>query len=222
MEQFAKIKISGTIELLSGLHIGGNTAFAAIGAVDSPIIKDPLSKLPLIPGSSLKGKMRSLLAKVYNEEINLSSNHDHVRITRLFGATTGGGEKGNQIIRGRLLFRDSLLSNKEKLLEKGVRDYTEIKFENTINRVTARANPRQIERAIRGSEFQFELIYELENTAEVSEDIETIIAGLRLLELDYIGGNGSRGYGKIAFKELLAETVFGSFDSTLINQKLEG
>ena len=58
--------------------------------------------------------------------------------------------------------------------------------------------------------------------AEVSEDIETIIAGLRLLELDYIGGNGSRGYGKIAFKELLAETVFGSFDSTLINQKLEG
>lgn len=222
MNQFAKIKISGTIELLSGLHIGGNTAFAAIGAVDSPIIKDPLSNLPLIPGSSLKGKMRSLLAKAYNEEVSTTPNRDHARITRLFGATSGGGENGKQIIRGRLLFRDSLLSNKEKLLEKGVRDYTEIKFENTINRVTARANPRQIERAIRGSEFQFELIYELENTAEVSEDIETIIAGLRLLELDYIGGNGSRGYGKIAFKELLAETVFGSFDSTLINQKLEG
>ena len=222
MNQFAKIKISGTIELLSGLHIGGNTAFAAIGAVDSPIIKDPLSNLPLIPGSSLKGKMRSLLAKAYNEEVSTTPNRDHARITRLFGATSGGGENGNQIIRGRLLFRDSLLSNKEKLLEKGVRDYTEIKFENTINRVTARANPRQIERAIRGSEFQFELIYELENMAEVSEDIETIIAGLRLLELDYIGGNGSRGYGKIAFKELLAETVFGSFDSTLINQKLEG
>lgn len=222
MNQFAKIKISGTIELLSGLHIGGNTAFAAIGAVDSPIIKDPLSNLPLIPGSSLKGKMRSLLAKAYNEEVSTTPNRDHARITRLFGATSGGGENGKQIIRGRLLFRDSLLSNKEKLLEKGVRDYTEIKFENTINRVTARANPRQIERAIRGSEFQFELIYELENMAEVSEDIETIIAGLRLLELDYIGGNGSRGYGKIAFKELLAETVFGSFDSTLINQKLEG
>lgn len=222
MNQFAKVKISGTIELLSGLHIGGNTAFAAIGAVDSPIIKDPLSNLPLIPGSSLKGKMRSLLAKAYNEEVSSTPNRDHARITRLFGATSGGGENGKQIICGRLLFRDALLSNKEHLLSSGVRTYTETKFENTIDRITARANPRQIERAIRGSEFQFELIYELENVAEVSEDIETIIAGLRLLELDYIGGNGSRGYGKIAFKELLAETVFGSFDSTLINQKLEG
>lgn len=221
MNQFAKVKISGTIEVLSGLHIGGNTAFAAIGAVDSPIVKDPLSNLPLIPGSSLKGKMRSLLAKAYNEEVSPTPNRDHARITRLFGATEGGGEDKKQIIRGRLLFRDALLSNKENLLASGVRTYTETKFENTIDRITAEAKPRQIERAIRGSEFQFEMIYELENTAEVPEDIETIVTGLRLLKLDYIGGNGSRGYGKIAFKELLAETVFGTFDSTSINQQLQ-
>ena len=62
---YAKIQILGTIEVVTGMHIGGSGAFAAIGAVDSPIIKDVITNLPLIPGSSLKGKMRTLLAKKY-------------------------------------------------------------------------------------------------------------------------------------------------------------
>ena len=66
---FAKIKFSAQIRLETGLHIGGSTAFAAIGAMDSPVIKDPITNLPIIPGSSLKGKMRTLLAKVYNEKV---------------------------------------------------------------------------------------------------------------------------------------------------------
>ena len=84
MNQFAKIKLSGTIRLQSGLHIGGSSAFSAIGAVDSPVIKDPLTNLPMIPGSSLKGKMRSLLASAYNENIAQNPNKDQPRITRLF------------------------------------------------------------------------------------------------------------------------------------------
>ena len=63
---FAKIKITGEIRLETGLHIGTSNAFAAIGAMDSPVIKDPITNLPIIPGSSIKGKMRTLLAKVYN------------------------------------------------------------------------------------------------------------------------------------------------------------
>lgn len=222
MEQFAKIKLTGTMELLSGMHIGGSTAYAAIGAVDSPVLKDPLTNLPLIPGTSLKGKMRSLLARVYNNQIAKNPNQDNERITRLFGATSGGGEKGDQIIRGRLLFRDAVLSNVDELADKGIKVYTETKFENTINRITAMATPRQIERAIRGSKFSFEIIYELTNPIETEEDFETILAGLKLLEFDYLGGHGSRGYGKITFKDIKFETVFGNYDVASWNAKLEG
>ena len=65
---FAKVMISGTIETVTGLHIGGSGAFSAIGAVDSPVVKDSRTGRPMIPGSSLKGKMRALLAKRYNED----------------------------------------------------------------------------------------------------------------------------------------------------------
>ena len=87
---FAKIEIRGIIEVVTGLHIGGSTAFSAIGAVDSPVVKDSLTNLPLIPGSSLKGKMRTLLAKQYNETVNVTYVDDAgteqqvqgVRVTR--------------------------------------------------------------------------------------------------------------------------------------------
>lgn len=222
MNQFAKIRLTGSIKLLSGLHIGGSTAFAAIGAVDSPVVKDPITNLPIIPGSSLKGKMRSLLARAYNEKVVVDPNADDERITRLFGASSGGGERGDQVIRGRLLFRDAFLTNKEELSNHGVRTYTETKFENNINRITAVANPRQIERSIRGSRFSFELIYEMEDRDQAEEDLDTILSGLSLLELDYLGGNGSRGYGKIFFADLQAETVFGEYDVSSFNLKMEG
>ena len=64
---FAKIKITGVLEVLSGMHIGGSSAFSAIGSVDSPVIKDALTGLPLLPGSSIKGKLRTLLARSMNE-----------------------------------------------------------------------------------------------------------------------------------------------------------
>ena len=85
---------------------------------------------------------------------------------------------------------------------------------------TAVANPRQIERAIRTSQFNFELIYDVVEESEVKEDLETILDGFKLLELDYLGGNGSRGYGKIKFNNLSAETVFGDYDVTELNEKL--
>jgi CRISPR-associated protein Csm3 len=216
----SKVQLTGTIKLESGLHIGGSDAFAAIGAIDLPVIKDSLTNLPILPGTSLKGKMRSLLATAYNEYIAKTPNDDDERILRLFGATTGGGEDGDLPIQARLIFRDAILSNTSELLESGVDSFTEAKFENTINRVTAIANPRQIERVIRGSKFDFELIYDVINPNEVVEDIQTIKDGLKLLELDYLGGSGSRGYGKIKFEDLQAKTVFGDFDASGINEVL--
>ncbi len=210
---FAKVEITGTIELVTGMHIGDSAAFSAIGAVDSPIIKDARTKLPMIPGSSLKGKMRTLLAKRYNEQVAKNPSEDCQRICRLFGASQSNGKK---VIPTRLLFTDMILENREELLKRGAESLTEVKFENTIDRVTAVANPRQIERAIRGSEFPLTIIYEMTEEGEMIEDFETLSEGFKLLKYDYIGGSGSRGYGKIKVKELYADVVIGEVsDETL-------
>ena len=214
---FAKIKFSAQIRLETGLHIGGSDAFAAIGAIDSPVIKDPITNLPIIPGSSLKGKMRTLLAKVYNEKEAEKPSDDSDILSRLFG-----NSNDERFKMGRLIFRDAFLSNADELDSLGARSYTEVKFENTIDRITAEANPRQIERAIRNSTFDFELIYEItdKNENQVEEDFKVIRDGLKLLELDYLGGSGSRGYGKVAFENLKATTVFGNYDVKTLNELL--
>lgn len=217
---YAKIEITANIRLKSGLHIGASNAFAAIGAIDSPVIKDPLTNLPIIPASSIKGKMRTLLAKIYNETPANKPQEDGNRISRLFGNSSDTPDNPYKI--GRLVFRDAFLVNQDELEEKGARSYTEVKFENTIDRITAQATPRQIERAIRESKFNFELIYEITDKSidEVTEDIEVIRDGIRLLELDYLGGSGSRGYGKVVFDNLKARTVFGDYDTSMINNIL--
>ena len=104
---------------------------------------------------------------------------------------------------------------------------TEVKFENTINRATAVANPRQIERTIRGTKFGLDIIYEVENGKEnqIIEDISVLAEGLKLLQYDYLGGNGSRGYGKVAFCDLCADTVVGEVDDDILarcNEILQG
>ena len=99
---YAKVEITGTIEVITGMHIGGSSAFAAIGAVDSPVIKDARTGYPMIPGSSLKGKMRTLLAKQYNERIAASPDEDAECIISLFGSAKG------TVKTGRLLFSDMI------------------------------------------------------------------------------------------------------------------
>ncbi len=210
---YAKIQITGIIEVKTGMHIGGSSTFAAIGAVDSPVIKDARTNLPMIPGSSLKGKMRALLAKEYNEKLARKPDEDAPCLTRLFGSA-----KENQVKRSRVLISDMFLSNEEALREKGLQSLTEIKFENTINRVSAVANPRQIERVVRGSLFQMDLMYEVEAENEVYEDMDVLAEGLRLVQYDYIGGNGSRGYGKVLFHDVKAKAVVGAVPKAMIDE----
>ena len=111
-----------------------------------------------------------------------------------------------------------IMCNKEDIRKQGIQSITEVKFENTINRLTAVANPRQIERAIRGSKFPPDIIYEVEQENEILEDIKTLAEGFKLIQYDYIGGNGSRGYGKIEFKDLEAEVVIGELHDELLVQ----
>ena len=210
---FAKLEITGTIEIVTGLHIGASGAFAAIGAVDAPVVKDPLSGFPIIPGSSLKGKMRSLLAKKYNTAATGDPNKDAECLLDLFGCS----EKG-KIRTGRLLFSDAVMCNWDELKKKGLASRTEVKFENSISRTTAVANPRQIERVVRGSKFPFYLIYEVSETASVTDDFKIIHDGMRLLEYDYLGGSGSRGYGKVHFSDLTVTEAIGEIDEHLLKE----
>lgn len=195
---YSKILITGKIEILTGMHIGGSDAFAAIGAVDSPVIRDARTKDPIIPGSSLKGKMRTLLARSVEQKIGKLPEHhaDNAEIRRLFGATKP------DIVPSRLIFSDCFLMNKDALRETGL---TEVKFENTINRNTAIAMPRQIERVVRGAQFDLRLVYEACEAEEMTADFENIAKGLALLQMDYLGGHGTRGYGRIKFSDLRAE-----------------
>ena len=209
----SKIKISADLEVVTGLHIGGGGEVAMIGAIDSPVVRDIKTHLPIIPGSSLKGKMRSLLAKDLNTMGQLTEhNQDHEEIKRLFGSS----ERGN-LKKARLQFIDCILSEQSKKeMENDQIPFTETKFENSINRKNAVANPRQIERVTRGSVFNFELIYNVEEESEVEKDFENIEKMIKLLEYDYLGGGGTRGNGRVKFNEKDVTTIIGDYDSSNI------
>lgn len=211
---FAKIEISGTIEIVTGLHIGGSSAFSAIGAVDSPVIIDTRTNQPMIPGSSLKGKMRALLAKQYNTAIAKTADDDAECLTNLFGSAKSKKES-------RVLFTDMFLDNLDELKRAGLTGATEVKFENSISRMTAVANPRQIERVVRGAQFPMQLIYEYTDKTDeetLLQDFRILKEGFKLLEYDYLGGSGSRGYGRIKFLDLEAEPVIGDVDDELMEK----
>lgn len=218
---YSKIKITGEIEVLTGMHIGGFAEFSAIGAVDSPVIKDALTHQPIIPGSTLKGKLRTMLARKYNENIFKNHNDDHIFVRRLFGSTKKG--KDNRALPSRLLFSDSVIApeSRKDILSNGAMSVTEIKFENTINRVTGVANPRQIERVIRGAVFPLEIIYEVINEKEIIDDFKHLAESLSMLQNDYIGGHGSRGYGRIKFNNLALNLIFGGLDKETESKCLE-
>lgn len=212
-----KIQISGEITVETGMHIGASDAFAAIGAIDSPVVRDAISQLPYIPGSTLKGKMRCLLGKAYNSGPVNNRDDDDARIVRLFGASKDKNNS-NHPVNSRLIFSDSIMSNMEELENLGLQNPTEAKEENTINPLTAVANPRQIERVVRGAKFPLDLIYNVTDEATILEDFETIAQGLKLLQYDYIGGHGSRGYGKIEIGGLKLKCVVGNVNQNLLDK----
>jgi|LSQX01.2.fsa_nt_gb CRISPR-associated protein Csm3 len=197
MNMYGKIIIKCKLTALTGLHIGSSSAFSAIGAVDSVVIRDSLTGEPMLPGSSLKGKMRTLLAKkISNNYIIQECANDPEVIKRLFG-TAGNSKKNEAPKAARLQFTDAFLGNSEQL--KRIGGMTEVKFENSINRITSISMPRQIERVVRGAEFDIVLVYNMENAEEINEDFKYISEAFKLLSMDYLGGHGSRGYGRVAF-----------------------
>ena len=215
---FGKVVINGKIRLKTGLHIGAQTEAIEIGGLDNPILKDPNTGEPYIPGSSLKGKLRSLFEKSlsvnqpedkrgsgedkwFNREIGEVWIHAcknlegavNCQVCRLFGIS--GKDRGDKNYPSRTIFRDAHLCNADEFEE-----VVEIKYETAIDRITSAANPRPMERVVPGAEFEFEIVYNIENEEEKKEDLKNLISLMKMLEDDYLGGSGSRGYGKVEVK----------------------
>ena len=198
-----KIKINTSITLITGLHIGGNSENVEIGGIDNPVIKlASKGDVPYIPGSSLKGKMRCLLEQAAGApKVGLDE-----KVNNLFGITESKAiNTSNQP--SKIIVRDAMLSDdsKKMLLDCDNLDmpYTENKFENVIDRVKGIAqHPRQTERVPAGAEFCAEFIINIWDDDDEQELIALFEKGIRLLENDYLGGSGSRGYGQIKFGEM--------------------
>lgn len=201
MQLLKKLEFSGIITLKTGLHIGGTNSAMSIGGIDKGVIRNPLNNQPFIPGTSLKGKMRSLLEVANGTFTDLGER----KTPRYVSSTTGaaadlfGNATGNQTQKpSRLIVRDCALSNAEAVAAKTEIPYTEGKTEVVIDRITSQANPRQMERVPAGAAFTLNLvlnIWEGESEDTLTADL---FKALELLRDDYLGGSGSRGYGQIS------------------------
>jgi len=280
-----KFRLTSTLLVETGLHIGGGGENLDIGGLDKPVIRDPLTRQPYLPGSSIKGKLRSILERLLNKPVNRPGGsgtyryesddleegfteikqgqgqpailifYDGARtcnLCRAFGSTgvdcwvrtdvveqekleTLAGIQPRRIVKSgngetrlgrfvenregetgdyytkvkgrnapaRLIVRDCHLlpdsAKKLKEIDTGL-FMTEWKFENGMDRITAAANPRQLERVPAGSEFNFELVYTVEDASQAVEDLKNIAIAIAILEDDALGGHGSRGYGKVRFQ----------------------
>ncbi|MGC9102620.1 MAG: type III-A CRISPR-associated RAMP protein Csm3 [Desulfurella sp.] len=216
------VKITGKIELKTGLHIGAGNDSIHIGGVDNAVIKDPITKKPYIPGSSIKGKIRTLLEWATGragDSNPFATTKDDDPIARIFGNGSNSGKY--KVYKGgptRASFSDCQLSeeNNKKLEEIG---YTEIKTEVRINRISGTAADgglRSTERVPAGAKFDFEVTYKVFDEQD-EENLELLLLGMKLLEYDALGGSTSRGYGRISFKDVTIEGSNKRFDDIKIN-----
>lgn len=208
---WGKIKIDLEIKCETGLHIGASKENMEIGALDSPVVRDPMTKEPYIPGSSLKGKLRSLIEKMYGKDPNRpggSGTRRHecdtgddaakCEVCRLFGST---GRNNGTNFPGKIKVRDFRLKKESRdqlqKIDTGLL-YTEWKFENTLDRITAAANPRNLERVPRGAIFKGSMVYDLEKLDTAQQDLRNLLLAIDILKnYDALGGHGSRGYGQV-------------------------
>ena len=192
-----KIIIKGRIIAQTGLMIGGSSTALEIGGLDRQIVRHPITKLPYIPGSSLKGKMRSLFELKYgtlDRKGGPTQDPKHLA-ARLFGHIKMQGDSNAKQQPSRLIVRDGYLRNPQKF-ENTELLYAETKAENSISRITSEANPRFFERVPKGARFALELVL---NVFEQDQDdlLKATFEALALLQDDYLGAAGSRGNGQV-------------------------
>lgn len=208
-----RIFVRCNIEALTGLHIGGMGGILEIGGVDNPVVRDLLTQEPYIPGSSLRGKMRSQLERKENSPQNQpvgkakihickdGKQNDPCKVCRLFGlpASDQGGTPTLLLVRDVRMTQETV-----DQLTKAHTDqqFTEMKAEVAIDRVTSMASPRNLERVPAGAVFgPCELVLSIFQPRDI-DSLKDLRDCLQLVEDDYLGGGGSRGNGKIRFQNL--------------------
>ncbi len=223
-----KYIITAQLEAVTGLHIGGSTTGFEIGGVDNPVIRDPLTDEPYIPGSSLKGKLRHLTEwslglidrhpkhKVFGayhcQELKQSTPpadnaerwHKVYLLGRLFGVASDDSDVRETAGPTRLTVRDAFLTNDsftklEQVLGEGI--FTELKTENFLDRITSEANPRTMERVPKGARFMVQMVLDMYEGDDL-DLLRQLFSAMRLLEDSTLGGGGSRGSGRVAFRAL--------------------
>jgi len=211
---YGRIIIEMDVVALTGLHIGGSSAGLEIGGIDNPVIRDAVTDKPYIPGSSLRGKMRGQLEKMLGLPQNNSIGQqvkihtckkpeDYHRnggcpVCTIFGVPGEVEATGPTL----LVVRDALLQEDSLKDAHTVLNFTELKTEVAIDRVTSAATPRNIERVPAGAVFgPVEMVFSIYSTADI-ERLKYLLDGLQLIEDDYLGGAGSRGSGKVKFQNI--------------------
>ncbi len=240
-----KVVVAATIKAVTGLRIGAATSGLEIGGVDQPVLRDPITDKPYIPGSSLKGKLRSILTKAYGLPLQqlvrapvevwlhwCETNSDYRRcfVCPTFGQfPSGPGQTRYPFVTPtRLIVRDAPLLDELEVTDEEGRarrlrwsevetdlPYTEVKVEVALDIITAASNPRQMERVPAGALFGgrdlllFSVFDRLEHDGQVlidpqqdKERLRAIFLAMRLLEDDYLGASGTRGYGKVKFQNI--------------------
>lgn len=209
--------ITGEIECLTGLHIGNGDTDIGIGGTDNAVIigwkecNKKWTRVPVIPGSSLKGKMRALIELTQKKPsggpyLDPDGNIHQCTEVDCPLCTTFGSGADDTTKRGptRLIVRDAKPTDKTIIMWEAHEDIvhgTEIKGENWLNRITSHATPRFIERVVTGSVFDFEMILSFYREGD-DECVRLLLTGMHLIQENYLGGSGTRGYGKIRFKNL--------------------
>lgn len=209
----AKIEFKGSLVLKTGLHIGGTNSSMSIGGIDKGVIRNPLNNQPYVPGSSLKGKLRSLYEVAIGASLERSSGQvpngpsKSGDAAQLFGNATGKQDQQPS----RVIVRDAYLDNADELLKHTEIPYTEGKTEVVIDRITSAAMPRQIERVPAGAKFALNIVLDIWSEDKKGKDqlIAELFKSMELLADDYLGGQGSRGYGQVSIEieDLLEKRV---------------
>ncbi|MBX3057269.1 MAG: type III-A CRISPR-associated RAMP protein Csm3 [Anaerolineae bacterium] len=222
IQLYGRVFIYGYVKAVTGLHIGASETAVSIGGVENTVIRDLMTGRPYIPGSSLKGKMRSLTEKHKGLLLNQSIGRDvriHIckndpdnpddppyedcPVCHIYGVPANNFSKPT-----RLIVRDIPLSEQSvKELKDANTDqpFTEVKTEVAVDRITAAANPRPLERVPAGAQFgEFELVFSLFDAKDAQRFMQ-LLEGLQYVQDDYLGGSGTRGSGKVAFVNLRVE-----------------
>jgi CRISPR-associated protein Csm3 len=232
-----KVIVKGELKVLTGIRIGASTSALEIGGIDNPVLRDPLTQRPYIPGSSLKGKLRSLLTKAHERPLRRlgrvqlhwcerAEEYAECMVCPTFGqfpSGPGGGDYSHFVTPARVCVRDCRLNDQVELDEPGGPrlvswedleigtdlPFTEVKTEVALDVVTAASNPRQMERVPPGAVFETEFLFSVYRSSDGRIDsqmeqrrLREVITAMRLLEDDYLGSSGTRGYGKVKFQSV--------------------